>query len=95
MLNGTVQMSPTSRNCTSRPLLHDLAGDLVAERLPGRGGGAPAHHVLVGTADVGRDRAQDDPVVGLAAHPGRLRDLGGDLQRGYVVVLDLDDAGSL
>ena len=39
-------------------LLDDLAGDLVAQRLPGGGGGAAADHVLVAAADVGGDVAR-------------------------------------
>ncbi len=76
--------------------LDDLAGDLVAEDQAGGGGRAAAHHVLVGAADVRRDRAQDRPVRDLPA------DVGGvdprtvvQLEVGVVGVDHLHDTGSL
>jgi len=39
----------------------------VTEHQAGLGGGAAAHHVLVGAADVGGDHAQDDAVFNLPA----------------------------
>ena len=47
--------------------LDHFAGDLVPEHEAGRRRRAPAHHVLVGAADVGRHHAQDDAVPGRAA----------------------------
>jgi hypothetical protein len=47
--------------------LHDLAGDLVPEdHVAARERSAPADHVLVGAADVGRDDLEDRAVVALA-----------------------------
>ena len=88
-------MSPTSRNWTSDALLDHLAGDLVAQRLADRGGGAAADHVLVAAADVGRDVAQDDRVVGLAAHPRRRGDVLRYFELRVVDGLDSDLAGAL
>jgi len=48
-------------------LLDHFAGDLMTEHQPGLGGGAAAHHVLVGAADIGGDHAQDDAVLDLPA----------------------------
>jgi hypothetical protein len=41
----------------------DFAGNLMPEDQSGRRRGAPADHVLVAAADVGRDRLDDDAVV--------------------------------
>jgi hypothetical protein len=76
------------------PGLDHLAGDLVTQDQPLRGGRAPADHVLVGAADVGRDDLQDHPVLGLAPdvvgmHPGPVLQL--ELRK--VDRLDLDLAG--
>src|SRR5471032_2003653 len=48
-------------------LLDHFAGDFVPQDQAGLGGGAAAHHVLVGAADVGGDHAQDDAVLNLPA----------------------------
>ena len=71
--------------------LDHLAGDLVPEDQTLGRGGAAAHHVLVGAADVGRDDLQDRPVRDLAS------DVGGidarpvlQLERREVDVLYLD-----
>ncbi len=48
----------------------DFAGDFVAEDEAFGGGGAAAHHVLVATADIGRDDFEDDAVRALASHAG-------------------------
>src|SRR6185437_6204548 len=48
------------------PGLDHLAGDLVPQDQPFGSGRAPADHVLVGAADVGRDDLEDHPVLGLA-----------------------------
>ncbi len=50
--------------------LDHLAGDLVAEDEPLRCGRASSDHVLVRTADVGRDAFQDRRVGELATHIG-------------------------
>src|SRR5918999_77587 len=64
--------------------LHDLAGDLVAEREPGGCGGPAAHHVLVGATDVRRDNLEDHSVLKLAVV------LVGQLEARVRQVLDLD-----
>ena len=51
-----------------RPGLDHLAGDLVAEDEPLGGGRAATDHVLVGTADVGRDGLEDHRVRQSAPH---------------------------
>src|SRR5918998_889578 len=76
-------------------LLDDLARDLVPQRLPDGGRGAPANHVLVRTADVGGDDPQDDGVGGRFGHPHRVGDLFGDLQLRILDVLHGDLAGPL
>jgi hypothetical protein len=43
----------------------DFASNFVAEDHAGRRGGAAAHHVLIGAADVSRDNLQDDTVIDL------------------------------
>jgi hypothetical protein len=67
----------------------------VAERLPGRRGGAAAHHVLIGPADVRGDVAQDDAVHGLLGQALALRHVGRHLELRRLVVLDDDPAGLL
>jgi hypothetical protein len=76
--------------------LDDLAGDLVPEHQPGGGGRPPAHHVLVGPADVRRHGAEDGPVRDLPA------DIGGihsrpvvQLEIRVIRVDHLHDTGSL
>src|SRR5690606_12328774 len=49
--------------------LEHFAGDFMAQDQAGRGGGAAAHHVLVGAADIGGKNLEDDAVIGLFA-PG-------------------------
>src|SRR5690606_1173166 len=73
----------------ARPVLDDLAGDLVAEHEAFGGGGAAADHVLVRAADVGGDDLQDRRMGELAAdvrgvHPGTVLQLEGR-------VVDVDD----
>ena len=48
-------------------LLDHLAGDLVTQHQTDLSGGATAHHVLVGAADVGGNDFEDDPVLDLLA----------------------------
>src|SRR6218665_3254873 len=43
-----------------------LAGDLMAQHQPGRRGGAPAHHMLVRSANVGAQHLQDHAMLGAA-----------------------------
>jgi hypothetical protein len=76
--------------------LDDLAGNLVSEHESLGRGGAPANHVLVGSADVRRHRAQDHPMRDLPA------DVGGvdpwpvvQLEVGVVGLDHLHDAGPL
>ena len=75
--------------------LDHLAGDLVSQHQSFRCGRAAPDHVLVGTADVRGDRLEDDAVVHLPAHVGRVHAwpvLEFELRvRG---VDDLDPAGS-
>src|SRR5699024_6273047 len=73
----------------------DLAGDLVAQDEALRGRRTTADHVLVGAADVGGDGPEDDAVVHLPAHIGRVHTgpvLELELRVGRVD--DLDPAGS-
>src|SRR5690606_24970187 len=48
-------------------LLDHFTGDFVAQHQTGLSGGTAAHHVLVGTTDVGGNHTQDDSVVNLPA----------------------------
>ena len=76
--------------------LDDLAGDLVTEHESLGCGGAAAHHVLVGPADVRRHGPKDHPVGDLPTdirriHPGAVLQLELRIFR----VDHLHDAGSL
>jgi hypothetical protein len=67
-------------------LLDDLAGDLVAENKPRHRRGAAAHHMLVRSADIGRDHLQDHAMLDPAP-------VGG-LELRIIDVMDFDLAGS-
>ncbi|MCY1423136.1 hypothetical protein D9M71_388430 [compost metagenome] len=47
-------------------LLDHFAGDFMAQHKAGLRRGTPAHHVLVGTTDVGGNHFENDPVLDLA-----------------------------
>jgi len=63
-----------------------LAGDFVAEDKAGRRGGSATDHVLVGTADIGGDDFEDNPVFDLFAG-------GGTHQLGEVDAFNFNNAG--
>ena len=65
-----------------RALLDHLARDLVPEHHPCRGSCATADHVLIGSADIGRNDLQDHAMLDLAA--SRVLELG------ISDILDLD-----
>ena len=71
-------------------LLDHLAGDLVAEHEPGRRRRATANHMLVRSADVGRDDLEDHRMVDLATM-GILKFRISDVPNLDHAWLDIDD----
>ena len=77
-----------------RPFLDHLAGDLVAEHHPCRRGCAAAHHVLIGSADIGRNDLQNHAMLDLVT--SRVFEFGiGDVLNLDFSRLGVDDAAIL
>jgi hypothetical protein len=90
-LNGTETRSPNEIISTSEPFFYYLARDLVPEHHACGGSCAAADHVLIGSADIGRNDLQDHAMLDLAA--SRVLKLGiGDVLDLDFSWLDVDDA---